>query len=362
MKRRLGAIEPVEVANEGLQALVRRVVEQPPGQRLGEVPFVRLAEFLAHEKELLAGMRPHEGVIGAGGRELLPFVAGNLADDRPFAVHHFVMRNRQDEILGEGVEQAEGQLVVAPAPVHRVARDIFERVVHPAHVPLGVEAEAAGARRHRDACPCGRFLGDHERAGKSAADELVGVPDEGDRVAIVVAPIRVGRPFAGLPRIVEIEHRGDGVDAQAVDVEAVDPVERARIEKIGDFAPAEIVDRGVPVGMKTAARVGMLIERRAVEMREAMRVDREMRRHPIEDHAEPGGMRTVDEARKTFRLAEPARRREQADRLVAPGSVERVLGDGQQLEMGEAHVDGIGDQRIGELIVVEKRAVLRAPP
>ena len=34
-------------------------------------------------------------------------------------------------------------LVVVPAPVHRVLRHVVERVVHPAHVPLEAEAEAA---------------------------------------------------------------------------------------------------------------------------------------------------------------------------------------------------------------------------
>ena len=117
------------------------------------------------------------------------------------------------------------------------------------------------------------------------------------------------------------------------------------MQEIGDFAPAEIVDRGVPVGMEAAARVGMLVERRAVEMGEAMRIDREMRGHPVENDAEARRMGAIDEAGEAGRIAEAAGRREQADRLIAPGGVERMLGDRQQFEMGEAEVDGIGDQR-----------------
>jgi hypothetical protein len=52
------------------------------------------------------------------------------------------MRNRQDEILGEGVEEPEGHLVVAPAPIDRIARHVFERVMHPTHVPLEAETQA----------------------------------------------------------------------------------------------------------------------------------------------------------------------------------------------------------------------------
>ena len=35
-----------------------------------------------------------------------------------FAVHHFVVRERQHEVFAEGVHQAEGQLVVVVPPVH----------------------------------------------------------------------------------------------------------------------------------------------------------------------------------------------------------------------------------------------------
>ena len=86
--------------------------------------------------------------------------------------------------------------------------------------------------------------------------------------------------------------------------------------------------------MEALARVGVLVERRAVEMRQAVRVDGEMRRHPVEDDAEPRRMRAVDEAREPVGRAEAARRREQADRLIAPGIVERMLADRQQLDDG----------------------------
>ena len=134
-------------------------------------------------------------------------------------------------------------------------------------------------------------------------------------------------------------------------MEAVEPVERAGGEEIRHLAAAEIIDRRVPVGMEAAARIGMLVERPAVEMREAVLVGRKMRRHPVEDDAEAGLVRAVDEAGEAGRIAVAPRRREQADRLVAPGGVERMLGDRQQFEMGEAHVDGIGNELVGEFVI-----------
>lgn len=84
-------------------------------------------------------------------------------------MYHLVVGDRQDEMLGEGVEQAEGQLVVVIAPVQRVFADVRQAVVHPAHVPLMAEAQAALRHRTADAGPGGGFLGDHQRAGVSLA-------------------------------------------------------------------------------------------------------------------------------------------------------------------------------------------------
>ena len=68
-------------------------------------------------------------------------------------------------------------------------------------------------------------------------------------------------------------------------------------------------------------------------------------------------MAAVDEARESGRLAEARRRREQADRLVSPRRIERMFVDGHQFEMGEAQIDDIGDQRVGQLVVAQHPAV-----
>ena len=173
---------------------------------------------------------------------------------------------------------------------------------------------------------------------------------------MLFAALGIGQPFARLSRIVEIEHRGDGIDAQPVDMEAVEPVERIGDQEIGHLAAAEIVDRGVPVRLEAAARIGMLVERLAVEAGEAVLIGGEMRRHPVEDHAEPGLMGAIDEAGEARGIAEAAGGREQPDRLVAPGGIERMLADRQQLEMGEAHIEGVGDEPVGEFVIGEEPA------
>src|ERR1700756_458883 len=106
------AIEAVEVSDQSLNAGMPALVEQVPVQRMVVSPFAFLREFAAHEQELLAGMAEHEAVIGAQVCKALPVVAGHAPQDRACAVHHLVMRQRQDEVFREGIVQAEQDVAV----------------------------------------------------------------------------------------------------------------------------------------------------------------------------------------------------------------------------------------------------------
>ena len=127
-------------------------------------PLGALAELAAHEEQLLARVRPHVPEERAQAGELLPLVARLLAEQRPLPVHDLVVGEREDEVLVPGVDHRERQLVVVPPAMDRLQRDVRERVVHPAHVPLEGEPEPAAVGRPRDAGPGGRLLGDHRDA------------------------------------------------------------------------------------------------------------------------------------------------------------------------------------------------------
>ena len=101
-------------------------------------------------------------------------------------------------------------------------------------------------------------------------------------------------------------------------MELLEPVERVGDEEVRDLAAAEIVDQRVPVAVEAEARVLVLVERGAVEADEAVRVGREMRRHPVDDHAEPAWWQRSTKRAKVGGRAEAAGRREEADRLIAP--------------------------------------------
>ncbi len=158
------------------------------------------------------------GVVGAQIGEFLPVVAGHLVQQRAFAVHHFVMGKRQHEVLAEGIHHAEGQIVVMVFPVDRLTREIFQRVVHEAHVPLEAEAEPALVGRLRDLWPRRRFLGDGHDAGMGAIELGVHLLQEVDRLQVFAPALLVGYPLALLARVIEVEHRGHRIDPQPVDV------------------------------------------------------------------------------------------------------------------------------------------------
>ena len=59
---------------------MRGLVEDPPVEPALLAPLGGLTELGTHEEQLLAGVRPHERQEHAHVRELLPLVAGHLAE------------------------------------------------------------------------------------------------------------------------------------------------------------------------------------------------------------------------------------------------------------------------------------------
>ena len=139
-------------------------------------------------------------------------------------------------------------------------------------------------------------------------------------------PNSLGTHSPGFARVVEVEHRRDGVDPEAVDVVLVEPEQGVADQEVGDLGAAVVEDVGVPVVVVPLARVGVLVEVGAVEVAQAVLVVGEVGGDPVEDHADAAAVQGVDQGHEVVGRAEPAGRGEVADRLVAPRAVERVLG------------------------------------
>jgi hypothetical protein len=163
--------------------------------------------------------------------------------------------------------------------------------------------------------------------------------------------VDVGHPLPGLARVVEVEHGGDGIHPQAVDVELLEPEQRVRDQEIAYLAAAEVEYVGAPIELLAAARVAVLVQRGAVEAAERELVLREVRGHPVDDDADAGVVQRVDEVAEVVRVAEAGRRRVVRRHLVSPRPAERVLGDGQELDVREPARGDVVDELLGELAV-----------
>ena len=178
-----------------------------------------------------------------------------------------------------------------------------------------------------------------------------------------MAAEHVRHPLAGLARVVEVEHRGDGVDADPVGVVLAQPVERVREEEVPHLGAPEVEDERAPVGMRAAPRVGVLVEVRPVEAGERPVVAREVRGHPVEDHADAALVEPVDEVAEVVGRAEARGGRVVAGHLVAPRARERMLHHRQQLDVREAEVGDVVGELVGELAVRQRAVpVQRVPP
>ena len=207
------AVGSIDVAHGPCDTGVLLELHEPPGEPRVGVPLRGLCELSAHEEQLAARVCPHVAEVGAQVGELLPAVAGHLPDEGALAVDDLIVGEGQHEVLAVGVHHREGHLIVMPLAMHGLTLDVAEGVVHPPHVPLQAEAEAAQIGRTRHAGPRGGLLGDRDDAGDALVDRGVHLLEECHSVEVLAASVDVGSPLARFTRVVEVEHRGHRVDA-----------------------------------------------------------------------------------------------------------------------------------------------------
>ena len=75
----------------------------------------------------------------------------------------------------------------------------------------------------------------------------------------------------------------------------LEPVQRVGHQEIAHLGTAEVEDVSAPIELLTAAGVGMLVERCAVEPAERPRVLGEVGGDPVHDDADAGLVQRVDE-------------------------------------------------------------------
>src|ERR1700722_1559056 len=122
-------------------------------------------------------------------------------------------------------------------------------------------------------------------------------------------------------------------------------------EEVFHFGAPEIEDIRIPIRLKPLPGIGMLVERRTIEVSEPVQIGREMPGHPVDDDPETRGVRAVNETRKALRWAEPARRGKHTDRLISPRTVEWVFRNRHHFYMRESESGNVRKEPVGDFIV-----------
>lgn len=90
-----------------------------------------------------------------------------------------------------------------------------------------------------------------------------------------------------------------------------------------------------------------------IEPGQPMAVFRKMCRYPVDNHTYALLVTLIDEILEIIGVTKTAGRSKQANRLIPPGTIERVFRHWQQLQMGVAHLFHIGDQLLCQFTVTQ---------
>ncbi len=236
-----------------------------------------------------------------------------------------VVGQRKNVILGAVVAHGKSHAVVVALAHDRIQLHVLAEVMHPAHVPLEVKSKAAVLGLGRDLGPRCGLLSDREETGMCAMDHGVEMFEELDRVEVFVSAVLVGQPMAVLLAVVEIQHGGDSVNTDAVDVELLDPVENIGDQEVADLVLGEVENSGTPVGVFAAAGIRIFKDALTVESGKAVCIRAEVRRHPVQNNADSGIVQLVDHIHEVIGCSIARCRRIVTRDLISPGAVEGVL-------------------------------------
>src|SRR3974377_1878969 len=100
-----------------------------------------------------------------------------------------IMRDGEHEVLAEGVHEAERELLVMVLAVNRVLTHVLKGIVHPAHIPLKGEAQAAQVSRAADHGASGGLLGDSYGARMLGVHQFIHAPEQSDSLQVLAAAI-----------------------------------------------------------------------------------------------------------------------------------------------------------------------------
>ena len=208
-----------------------------------------------------------------------------------------------------------------------------------------------GLGHHR---PGGGFLRDREGPREVLEQHVVGLLQEAERLRCSPDRRAHWQPFAIGTQVVAIEHRGHRIDANAIDVELLEPEHQVGNKEVTNLVAAVVEDQRSPFLVLTDAGISVFIEVGAIKEGQAVGILREVARNPVDDHADAFGVTAIHEGPEFIGRSVTAGGGIPTRHLIAPGAVEGMLGDRHHLDVGEAPLLDVGNKAIGEFGVGEQ--------
>ena len=327
MQGRFGAVEFVEATDQVLQLLVGFVLQQVPLQIAPDVPLAPLTELHAHKQGFLSGMGEHIAVQTPQVGKFLPLVTGHFPQHIALAVHHFIVGEGEHIVFAVVVPHTEGDVVLVELAEPGVHAEIVEHIVHPAHIPLQVEAETPHVSRPRNHRPGSGFFGNGEDTGEVAENRMVDLAQEVGCFDIFPTPVLVGDPLPFFPAVVEVEHGCHRIHPNAIDVVLIEPEEGVGHQEVANFVTSVVKNQGAPFFVFPFARVGVFVEVRAVKEGQTVTVFGEVTGNPVDNHPNAFLVAEIDKVHQILGLAVAGGGGIVPGDLISPRPVKGVFGD-----------------------------------
>ena len=123
-----------------------------------------------------------------------------------------------------------------------------------------------------------------------------------------------------------------------------------------------IEDVRAPLGVVAESRIFVLVARSAVKSPQGPIVLGEMRRHPVQQHANARLMQRINKETEIVGRTVSRCGRKVSAHLIPPGSAVRMLQYGQQFHVGESQLRHVVGQQRGQLAIVQESTAVALSP
>ena len=253
------------------------------------------------------------------------------------------MGEGENVVLRKGIVEGESQLIVMPLAVDGIQLDVAENVIHPAHVPLEAKAQSAHGSGFGDHGEGSGFFRNGHGAGEVSVNDGVHLLQESNGFQVFTSTVFVGQPLSSFTAEIVIQHGGYSIHPETICMVPLQPEAGIAQQERTSFTSGKVKHAGSPLRHFTTPGIRMLVACRSIKLTEADFIPGEVGRYPVQNDTDPCLMAPINEGHQSLGRAITAGGGVIARHLISPGHIQRMLHHRQQLHMGIAHFQHIGN-------------------